>query len=759
MALTPDLPARVVFGPFEVNASTGELRRNGIPVRLPGQSYEILRLLLASRGELVTREQLRQHIWKEGTYVDFEHGLYAAVNKLRRSLGDSTDEPRYIETVPGRGYRFIGTVNVPSWNAPQTPAESVAPVSIASSRALPARNWRWWIAAGVLGCILSFIIGWKLNRPKATPSWMVRRISSEYGIASTPAISSDGKLIVYSYGDGSRGGRDLYLKQVTGGPAIRLTFDGADNSTPDFSPDGSRIVFHSNRNGGGLYEIPTFGGEIRLLVRDGRNPKFSPDGTRIAYWVGDDNVAAAVPGSGSVWIIAAAAGTPEQVAKTFAAARYPIWSPDGQQLLVVAYTSQKAYENSALDWWIVPLDRKAAISTGAREAFLHADFTSAHSVYRSSRSSGSVAPVFGLPQPYCWSAYDHAILFSGRNAIADTSNLWRARLAPETGKLVQPFTRFTAGAGNEVEASCGRGDTVTFTNLELRRELWTLPYDLNAGRANGNAQRQVEVPALREYPSLSKDGRSVAVASGQSDQLRIWKRELATGKESPLTNSPFMERFPVLSGSGEKVAFSSYEKDTRKVYISEDSGVPYSVCEGCLRATDWARDEKSILIFGGNPYRISVLDIASRRQTVLLEHPTQHLLYGHFSPDERWISFTARVRPDRGLIAIAPVSARKPIARSSWIPISEEGIEDWCVWSPDGGTIYFTSPRDGYVCFWGQRIDTQSHKPVGQPFPVQHFHGQMLYKRGGWSASRERFAMVLAGDRGTIWMMAPSTGR
>src|SRR5947209_3308317 len=98
-------PVRVKFGPFELNTSTGELLKGGTRVRLPAQPFAILLLLLKTPGQLVTREQLCEQIWADGMFVDFEHGLNAAINKLRRALSDSAENPRYIETVPGRGYR------------------------------------------------------------------------------------------------------------------------------------------------------------------------------------------------------------------------------------------------------------------------------------------------------------------------------------------------------------------------------------------------------------------------------------------------------------------------------------------------------------------------------------------------------------------------------------------------------------------------------------------------------------------------------
>ena len=93
MATQPESPSRYVFGPFEVDASLGELRKRGVRLHLSGQPLEILLTLLAHPGEVVTREQLREEVWSETTFVDFEHGLNAAMNKLRRALGDSAEKP------------------------------------------------------------------------------------------------------------------------------------------------------------------------------------------------------------------------------------------------------------------------------------------------------------------------------------------------------------------------------------------------------------------------------------------------------------------------------------------------------------------------------------------------------------------------------------------------------------------------------------------------------------------------------------------
>jgi cholera toxin transcriptional activator len=110
------------FGPFEADLKTGELRKSGSRLRLQEQPFQVLAMLLARPGDLVTREELRQQLWPADTFVDFDHSLNTAINKLRDALGDSASDPRYIETLARRGYRFLGTVD-----APAQAAESAEP--------------------------------------------------------------------------------------------------------------------------------------------------------------------------------------------------------------------------------------------------------------------------------------------------------------------------------------------------------------------------------------------------------------------------------------------------------------------------------------------------------------------------------------------------------------------------------------------------------------------------------------------------------
>jgi DNA-binding winged helix-turn-helix (wHTH) protein/DNA-binding SARP family transcriptional activator len=150
---------QLCFGPYIIDLRAGELRKNGIRIRLSGQPYQILLYLLAHPGDIVTREELRIHIWGNGTFVDFEHSLNAAVNRLRRALNDSAESPRFIETIPGRGYKFIESLQALA--GPEMETAALPPPIIAE----PSRKWPYLLAGLVSIAGLLFY----LHRPRPLP--------------------------------------------------------------------------------------------------------------------------------------------------------------------------------------------------------------------------------------------------------------------------------------------------------------------------------------------------------------------------------------------------------------------------------------------------------------------------------------------------------------------------------------------------------------------------------------------------------------
>jgi cholera toxin transcriptional activator len=125
------------FGVFEADESKGELRKHGVRIKLHSQPFQVLLMLLERPAEVVAREEMRQRLWGEDTYVDFDHGLNSAVNKIRDALNDSASRPRYIETVPGKGYRFIAPVSGTT-PAPVIPVEPAPRSVLSTADELPA---------------------------------------------------------------------------------------------------------------------------------------------------------------------------------------------------------------------------------------------------------------------------------------------------------------------------------------------------------------------------------------------------------------------------------------------------------------------------------------------------------------------------------------------------------------------------------------------------------------------------------------------
>jgi TolB-like protein/DNA-binding winged helix-turn-helix (wHTH) protein/tetratricopeptide (TPR) repeat protein len=187
----PAQPRAYRFGAFELDVRSGELRRKGLKVRLRGRPIDILLFLIARQGELVSRDELRTQLWKADTFVDFDHGLNSAMNKLREALGDTGGDSRYIDTVPRRGYRFIAPVEVlhdPPVPAPAAdlpppvpvaivdePSATVEPPAVVGAARHPAQRRRhaiaWVAAAAVLVAAvatLASILAWTRQQPAST---------------------------------------------------------------------------------------------------------------------------------------------------------------------------------------------------------------------------------------------------------------------------------------------------------------------------------------------------------------------------------------------------------------------------------------------------------------------------------------------------------------------------------------------------------------------------------------------------------------
>lgn len=187
---------RVRFGDFEADLRAGELQKNGLEIKLQPLPFEILALLLRHPGELVTPEELRRELWNGDTFVDFDHSVRTAINKIRTALADSTSNPQYVETLPRRGYRFIAPVDF---------VERVPARKTSKLRGCLLQHIRTVLAAAALLIIVGAVLGSCPQSAEETSPSSLETIplTSFPGSECDPALSPDGNLML-AYGMGNR---------------------------------------------------------------------------------------------------------------------------------------------------------------------------------------------------------------------------------------------------------------------------------------------------------------------------------------------------------------------------------------------------------------------------------------------------------------------------------------------------------------------------------------------------------------------------
>jgi len=326
------------FGPFELDTECGQLRKNGIGLKLQGQPVQILEILLEKPGQLVTRDELRQRLWASDTFVDFDHSLNTAVKKLREALGDDAEKPIYIETLPKRGYRFIGEVASGDSLAKHSGAElppgedvvsritatlvgTVLRTASESRRRVRRSIWLAMLAALVL--IAAATATWWLTKPPPLP-----RIVGSHSLTKTGHLKwvwarpiADDKSIYFKEGEASSG--VISRVSVLGGETTNirpLERAGLSVWWFDISRDGSQLLFQvdeGNEAGAWIKTLPD--GVPRLVLKNAVLPLWTADGRGIFF----------VDSSDRDLYRANVDGTNVQKVVSFPDYRTPYLSPDG----------------------------------------------------------------------------------------------------------------------------------------------------------------------------------------------------------------------------------------------------------------------------------------------------------------------------------------------------------------------------------------------------------------------------------------------
>lgn len=373
------------FGPFELDLRAGELRKEGRRIRLQEQPFQILRMLLESPGEVISREDIRKRLWPDNTVVEFDHSINAAVKRLRDALRDSADKPRYIETVARRGYRFIADIEPPTdcpvmaelaaAEPPPTdptnerqaeavlpPADTTLPRSDAAPRR-PRFNSHHWIPVGLLAAVALVVwAGVVFNRRSARSAAVslrpLMRLDLDLGNVVPPdsdqganaVLSPDGTRLVYVSKS------KLFLRRLDQAKAIELA-ETDKAQAPFFSPDGRWLAFFA---GSKLRKIPTGGGHVTDLCDAprgaGGGASWGEDGHIV---LGVNFVLERIPATGG-------APTPlTELGRGEIVHRWPQVLDGGKAVIFSAYSSMSGLEGASIEVVSLENRRRKTLVRGA----------------------------------------------------------------------------------------------------------------------------------------------------------------------------------------------------------------------------------------------------------------------------------------------------------------------------------------------------------------------------------------------------------
>jgi Tol biopolymer transport system component/DNA-binding winged helix-turn-helix (wHTH) protein len=585
------------FGVFEFDGHDGELRKSGIKIRLQEQPTRVLSLLLGHAGEIVTREQIVKHLWPDNTFVDFDNAINSAVRKLREALGDVAENPRFIETVARRGYRFVAPVSREQDKAP-FPEEAPWPFA----RAVRRR----WPTIALLGLPVALGVVWLarwLSAPVAADI-RVTPLTTYPGNQLQPSFSPDGTRVAFSWGGRDARNSDIYVKLIGPGDPVRLTTDPARDFSPAWSPDGRWIA--ALRDLGREFAvllIPASGGPQREVTR--LNVEEPAGGA--CMWERQ-------PGTCAAFFYAPALA----------------WSPEGKAL----FTSARGTPGSPLA--IVRIN----IETGDQEVI----------TAPSREIVGDLDPAV--------SPDGRALAFLRTKGFG-TSDIYAVSLSAESHAKTQPRQLTTDGMnGTGPPAWTPDGRELIFSsNRGGRRELWRLPISSSGDpvRVSWSSEDAYNV-AMSLHGNRLVYGRQ----NHSAGLWKIPIESARAGEPVRVTATTRMDQFPHYSPDGKRIVFESDRSGVHEIWISDADGSNAvqltSFGEGRSGSPRWSPDGRTITFDSnveGN-WDIWVIRSEGGRPVRITRSPADDFIPS-WSHDSSWIYFSSRrtgrleiwkIRPD-----------------------------------------------------------------------------------------------------------------
>jgi Tol biopolymer transport system component/DNA-binding winged helix-turn-helix (wHTH) protein len=625
---------RIRFASFEADLQTQELKKNGLRLRLPGQSFQILRMLLERPGELVSREELHRALWPSDSFVDFEHGVNAAVNRLREALGDSAEKPSYVETLPRRGYRLIVPVAVdapPSLDQPATELPS-------RRQRVAAKPRQFILALAALGLVLGAIsIGVVNKRTLSAPRILrFRKLTNDGQTKWWSTMVSDGSRIYFTEILPDR--RTLILQvPITGGEAVPLRVSVEQPVLLDLSRDGTELLV-ANLEENEILPIwlqPVTGGSARRVgTTVALDARFAADGTSIIYT--DKN-------GHDVYSVNLDGSAPRKLFTVSGVPNSYQFSPDGRRLRFTVF-------DAILDKMTIMEATRGG--TGLREVVPGAwgKWTpdSRYFVFQT-RQAGSFH-LWALPEKK-W--------FSLQKNIQKPVQL--------TAGPIDFFQPLPSNDGKQIFA-VGKSSQAEVIRYDLRTKQFA-PY-LSGISAEGLA--------------FSKDGQWVTFTSYPDGTL--WRCKADGTERLQLTFPPLRVLLPRWSPDGKEIVFSAVVPDTGAEWgiylISSKGGTPQRLLPSSDGQTDanWFPDGNSVLFSTFHVTNSAIYTLDLRTKSVATLPGSSGLFSPRISPDGRYVVALTSARPFKLMLF--------DVKTGKWAGVSgsEYGYPSW---SPDGEYVYF----------------------------------------------------------------------
>jgi Tol biopolymer transport system component/DNA-binding winged helix-turn-helix (wHTH) protein len=642
------------FGVFELDLRAAELRKNGVKLRIQDQPYQVLLKLIEHHGEIVSREELRSTLWHGDTFVDFETGLNTAIKRLRETLGDSADNPTFIETVPRRGYRFIATVERPVGEEGGISGPSSPPESSAGKNLLK----RTGVIAGIVVMVLICVAFWRSQPQPPIVTNIVRITNDGKAKNSINPPVTDGVHLYFTEGTPDTTGSGIAQVSAAGGETTWLTTTLQDVfAVSPVSPDRSELLAAKGARVGSdsVIELwaqplpagaPHHVGNIRALLAT-----WTPDGTHIVY--------ADAGNMGKIMTANKDGSEPHQLAEVSGFVFCIRYSPDGRRIRF-DITDPKIDSNSI---WEMDADGKDIhrVFPSWKESFSHGcgNWSPDGNYYYFLAGRGNAQAIWVMPE--------RRSLFGRR--------------AKGPSRLTSGPLRFNA----PIPSSDGK--RLFALGEELRVEL--LRYDEQARRFDPY------LPGLSAGPvDFSPDQKWIAYVS--YPDMTLWRSRVDGSDKMQLTFPPVRAYEPRWSPDGSQIVFMDVRFDSSwKIYLlSPSGGSPEVLTQSNTNEADatWAPDGKSI-VFG----KTDKIDIFSNANAAIYR---LDLKTGKVSsiPGSDGL-FSPRASPDGRYISALTIGERKLMLfdtnTNHWSTLAEGEQLGYNEWSHDGKYVYMRGSRGG----------------------------------------------------------------